>query len=131
VDDSLVFHSFRHTVVSALLDGNTPLADSMQIVGHAAQDLAISKGLVTQKEIGGVHINVYGHANASRMNVSDPLARLKEHLDRCVTPPLDYNGLRQAAAIVKAHVRKSADGFKSGWPKLKTSHTEEILARIR
>lgn len=60
-DPQLVFHSFRHNVVTALQDGNTPLTESMQIVGHAAQDHALQSGKVPDQQASSVHTETYGH----------------------------------------------------------------------
>lgn len=65
------------------------------------------------------------------MNVADPLARLKGHLDRCVTPPLNYRVLRIAAGIVQRHTLKSKGAFESGWPKLRAEHTKRQLLKLR
>jgi len=130
-DPQLVFHSFRHNVVTALQDGNTPMSESMQIVGHAAQEHALLTGKVTNQHASSVHTGTYNHPEAPRMNVADPLARLKGHLDRCVTPPLDYRVLRIAADIVKRHTVKTKGEFKSGWPKLLTAHTKDQLKELK
>ena len=127
----LVFHSFRHNVVTALQDGNTPMAESMQLVGHAAQEHALLTGKVTNQHASSVHTGTYNHPEAPRMNVADPLARLKGHLDRCVTPPLDYRVLRIAADIVERRTVKSQGEFKSGWPKLLTAHTADQIKKLK
>jgi integrase len=87
-DPDLVFHSFRHTVITALQDGETPLADSMQLVGHQAQEHALKTGKVTQEMARSVHLSVYSHADSARLNVNDPMLRLKSHLERCIMAPL-------------------------------------------
>lgn len=129
-DPDLVFHSFRHTVVTALQDGGTPLADSMQLVGHQAQDHALKTGHITAEQARSVHSSVYSHADVERMGVEDPLARLKQHLDRCIRPPIDYPRLMIAAGIVSEHLVPSVEGFRSGWSKLKKPYTETQLARL-
>ena len=126
----LVFHSFRHNVVTALQDGGTPLADSMQIVGHAAQDHALLTGKITNADASSVHTVRYNHPGIPSMNVADPLARMKGHLDRCVTPPLDYRLLRIAAGIVQSHTLNSKGSYESGWSKLRTAHTTDQLLKL-
>ena len=126
----LVFHSFRHTVVTALQDCGTPLLDSMQITGHQAQDHAIKMGAITAQQARSVHIDVYGHGDKARLNVEYPLSRLKEHLDRSIVVPLDYDRLSKAAAVVLEHTRKKADGFKSGWAPQLSGYTEEQIRRL-
>lgn len=126
----LVFHSFRHTVVTALQDCGTPLLDSMQITGHQAQDHAIKTGVITAQQARSVHLKVYTHADKARLNVEYPLSRLKEHLDRSIVVPLDYNRLSKAAAVVLKNTRKKADGFKSGWAPQLTEYTEEQIQRL-
>jgi len=125
----LVFHSFRHTVVSALQDAGVPLTDSMQITGHQAQEHAVKTGRMTQTQSQSVHIKVYTHADKARLNVEYPLARLKDYLDRSVNIGLEYATLAQAAAIVSEHTIRSGTGFASGWSALGRQH-ERLLARL-
>jgi integrase len=128
-DPGLVFHSFRHTVVTALQDAGTPLKDSMEITGHQAQQHAIRTGVISAEQAQSVHIRTYTHADKSVLHTEYPLARLKQHLD-AIQVPLDYARLRRAAAIVTEHVVKTADGFKSGWSPLKQAYTDEQLLRL-
>lgn len=130
-DNDLVFHSFRHVVVTALQDGGTPPHDSMQIVGHAAQDHALKTGQLSTAAARSVHYNGYSHPGQARLNVENPLARLKSHLDRCIQIPLDYARLRLAARIVTEHTVASATEFRSGWSKLKLGHTAAQVRRLR
>jgi integrase len=132
-DGDLVFHSFRHSVVQALLDNGTPLPDSMQLVGHAAQDHALKSGQLTTKGARSVHFTTYGgHGGEVRLNVDNPLARLKSHLDRCIVLPLDYVRLRRAAYIVSQETVPNARGqFKSGWSKLDRKLTASHLERLK
>jgi integrase len=130
-DPQLVFHSFRHNVVSALQDGNTPMSESMSIVGHAAQEHALLTGKVTNQHASSVHTGTYNHPDSPRMNVADPLGRMKGHLDRCVTPPLNYRVLRIAASIVEAHTLKSSCNYKTGWSKLRKGHTRDQLLKLK
>lgn len=131
-DESLVFHSFRHNVVTALQDHNTPLTDSMQLVGHTAQEYALAQGLMTARQGTGVHTQAYGHAAAPRMNVVSPILRLKGHLDRSITPCIDYVRLRKAGDIVRCHTTLDPDtkAFRSGWSTLKARYTEAQLAKV-
>jgi integrase len=127
---ALVFHSFRHSVVQALQDNGTPLSDSMQLVGHLAQDHALKFGQLTAKGARSSHLTVYSHAGEVRLNVDNPLARLKGHLDRCIVLPLDYVRLRRAAYMVtRQTVRKASGKFESGWPMLSTAQTAAHLKR--
>lgn len=128
-DSSLVFHSFRHTVVTALQDASTPLSDSMQITGHQAQEHAIRTGRMTAVQAQSVHVKTYTHADRARLNVEYPLARLQGHLDN-IKMPLDYGKLRRAATVVTNHVVKTAKGFSSGWHTLQEAHTREQLQRL-
>lgn len=57
-DPDLVFHSFRHTMVSALQDANVPLADAMQITRHQAQDHAVKTGRMTTAQAQSLHVKV-------------------------------------------------------------------------
>jgi integrase len=130
-DPQLVFHSFRHNVVTALQDGNTPVSEAMRIVGHAAQEHALVTGKITNQHASSVHMGTYNHPEAPRMNVVDPLARMKGHLDRCVTPPLDYRVLRIAAGIVQSHTLKINGAYQTGWSKLRTGHTHDQLLKLK
>lgn len=130
VDPALVFHSFRHTVVTALQDAGTPLKDSMEIAGHQAQDHAVRTGRISAEQARSEHIRTYTHADKPVLNRDYPLARLHQHLDNAIQVPLDYARLRKAAFIVTEHVVKTMDGFKSGWSPLKHDHTDEQIGRL-
>lgn len=129
--DNLVFHSFRHVVVTALQDGGTPPHDSTQIVGHAAQDHALKTGQLSATAARSVHYNGCSHPGQARLNVDNPLARLKSQLDRCIQVPLDYARLRLAARIVTEHTVARAGKFNSGWAKLRQGHTAAQVKRLR
>ena len=130
VDPALVFHSFRHTVVTALQDAGTPLKDSMEIAGHQAQDHAVRTGRISAEQARSEHIRTYTHADKPVLNREYPLARLHQHLDNAIKVPLDYARLRKAAIIVTEHLVKTMDGFKSGWSPLKHAHVEEQIRRL-
>lgn len=121
----LVFHSFRHTVVSALQDGNVPLADAMQITGHQAQEHAVATGRMSVAQAQSVHIKTYAHSDKARLNVEYPLARLKGHLDR-LDIGIDYPALSRAADIVREMTVRAAEGFQSGWSSLGAEHERLI-----
>lgn len=129
-DRALVFHSFRHTVVTALHDAGAPLSDAMQITGHQAQDHAITTGKMTAEQARSVHVKTYTHSDKARLNTKYPLARLHHWLDHAVQVPLDYRRLAKAASIVTEHVVKTMDGFQSGWSPLKRKHVEEQIGRL-
>lgn len=126
----MVFHSFRHTVVTALQDAGTPLKDSMEIAGHQAQEHAVRIGMISRQQAESVHLRTYTHADKPVLNREYPLARLQQHLDAAIDAPLDYARLRKAAAIVTEHVSKTKDGFKSGWSSLKLGHAGRQLQRL-
>lgn len=129
-DDALVFHSFRHTVVTALHDHGTPPGDAMQIVGHQAQEHAVRTGSMSAAAAQSVHFDTYMHTDKARLGVDHPLLRLKKHLDRSIVAPLDYARLQKAAAIVSEHLVKASDGFKGGWSSLRRDYTAEQLTRL-
>jgi integrase len=129
-DPKLVFHSFRHTVVSALHDGRTPPTDAMQIAGHVAQDFFVRIGALSASETAGTHLKTYVHSDKARPNVEYPLARLKEHLDRCIDMPLDYKGLRVAASVVQQHTFRTSEGFRSGWHTNSRKYADQQLERL-
>jgi len=131
IDPALVFHSFRHTVVTALQDAGTPLKDSMEITGHQAQDHAIRTGKISADQARSVHMRTYTHADKSVLDSQYPLSRLHSYLDAAIKVPLDYARLRKAAVIVTEHMVKTMEGFKSGWSPLKQAHTDEQLERLR
>jgi integrase len=131
VNPALVFHSFRHTVVTALQRAGTPLTDSMQIAGHQAQEHAIRIGEITAKQAQSVHIRTYTHADRAALNSEYPIERMQRHLDNAIQEPLDYARLRKAAVIVTEHMVKTMEGFKSGWSPLKHAHTDEQLERLK
>ncbi len=79
-DPLLVFHSFRHTVVTALQDAGVPLGQAMQIVGHEAQSHAVKTGMISQPQARSVHLAVYTHADLERLGTQFPLLPLKAAL---------------------------------------------------
>lgn len=126
----LVFHSFRHTVVTALQLHNTPLSDAMQITGHLAQDYAVRTGQVSEADARSVHLETYTHADKAQLGKIYPLQRLKGHLDRSIVLSLDYARLKIAASIVTEHTVATASGFASGWHTARTAYTAEQVARL-
>lgn len=130
VDPTLVFHSFRHTLVSAMQDAGVPLAHAMQIAGHEAQDHAIATGRITEAQARSVHLGVYTHADLERLGTKYPILPLKDALERSMQPPIDYRRLRNAADVVLEHVRKVGDSFRSGWPAQRERYTDEMVARV-
>ena len=130
VDPLLVFHSFRHTVVTALLDTGTPVHLSMQLCGHEAQTAAVARGLITEEEARSVHMTDYSHPDEDRLNSISPLALMRDALERSVRLPLDYTGLKVAAQIVLEHTRKVGDRFVTGWPAQRVKYTAAQLARL-
>ncbi len=129
-DPKLVFHSFRHTVVTALQDGNTPLHDAMMIAGHEAISRAIRTGRITPSGARSVHLSVYTHSDLQRMGVDYPLVRFKAHLERCINPPIDYDRLSRAASVVLSHTRKVGNRFVSGWPAQRASYTQSQIQKL-
>lgn len=129
-EKELVFHSFRHTVITALQDGGTPLNISQQIVGHQAQDHAVRTGKLTREQARSVTVNTYTHSDIPRMNVDDPFAALKEALERCIRPPIDHVRLKAAAKVILDHVGVGARGFYSGWAPQNKKYMKQQLYRI-
>jgi integrase len=126
----LVFHSFRHTVVTFLQLHHTPLPDAMQITGHLAQDYAVRTGRVSEADARSVHVETYTHADKAQLGKVYPLQRLKGHLDRSIVFSLDYAQLKVAASIVTEHTVATATGFESGWHTARTAYTAEQVARL-
>ncbi|KQP16221.1 site-specific integrase [Pseudorhodoferax sp. Leaf265] len=129
-DPALVFHSFRHTVITALQLANVPLLISQQIAGHAAQDHAVRTGAMTREQARSVTMTTYSHADIPSMTMEDPFRVLKQTLEQNLTLPLDYVRLARAAAIVQEHVRKSGVGIEAGWPAQNRAYTQMMLARL-
>ena len=77
-DPMLVFHSFRHTVISAMQDAGVPLAHAMQIAGHEAMDHAVRTNQITKEQARSVHLSVYTHADLARLGVDYPILKLKD-----------------------------------------------------
>lgn len=72
----------------------------------------------------------YTHPERPRSKVPSALMRMKQQLERSIDPPLDYEGLRAAADIVREHVRKEGNTFKSGWAGQDKEHTAEMIALL-
>ena len=122
-DVDLVFHSFRHTVVSALHDGGVSLSDAMQIVGHEAQEHAVRSGLMSRAQARSIHMSTYAGGTEPRLDVPNVLVHLKRALERCVRPDLDYAKLRIAADIVRQHLRLRLGDAVAGWPAQNRKYT--------
>lgn len=103
----------------------------MQLVGHLAQDYALKSGQLTAQCARSSHLCVYSHAGEVRLNVDNPLARLKGRLDRCILLPLDYLRLRRAAYIVTRPTVVGASGrLESSWSTL-SKKAAGHLARLK
>jgi len=126
----LVFHSFRHTVVSVMQDAGVPLSHAMQIAGHEAQDHAVRTGRITEEQARSVHQSVYTHADLERMGTDYPILALKDALERSIRPPIDYARLAIAAEIVLEHTKKISGKFRAGWPPQRKRYTAEMTARL-
>jgi integrase len=131
VSGSFVFHSFRHMVVSALLDAQTPLHISMQLVGHEAQDKAIERELISKSAVRSVHLSRYAHPGEQRLGTENVLLPMKQALERSLKLPLDYERLKLAADIVKVHTVKKGKRFVAGWSPLRRSYTDEQLLKLQ
>ena len=130
-DPLLVFHSFRHTVVTALQDAGVPLGQAMQIVGHEAQSHAVKTGVISQPQARSVHLAVYTHADLERLGTQFPLLPLKAALERSIQPPINYPGLLEGAAIVQQHLKKVGSEFRSGWAPQRSEYVAALDARVR
>lgn len=130
VDPDLVYHSFRHTLVSALHDAGVSLADAMQICGHQAQTHAIRAGVLTKSQAASVHLRTYTHSSQARASVNEPVAHHKAELERAVRLPLDYAQLRVAADIVREHVVRTPGGFEAGWAAQNKRYASKQLSRL-
>jgi integrase len=126
----LVFHSFRHTLITVMQDAGVPLAHAMQIAGHEAQDHAVRTKRITEEQARSVHLSVYTHADLDRLGTEYPLLALRQHLERSMNPPIDVPRLKTAAAIVMEHVKKVAGKFRSGWPPQRERYTADVTARL-
>lgn len=126
----LVFHSFRHTLITVMQDAGVPLAHAMQIAGHEAQDHAVRTKRITEEQARSVHLSVYTHADLERLGTEYPLLALRQHLERSMNPPIDVPRLKAAAAIVMEHVKKVGGKFRSGWPPQRIEYTKSLLAQL-
>ena len=131
VSRRLVFHSFRHTVVNALLDAGTPVHMSMQLCGHEAQDAAIERGLISESASRSVHLGTYSQADLPRLGKKSPLLAMQQALEAAVHLPIDYQRLAIAAQVVLNHTRKVGGKFVTGWPAQRVKYTASQVARLR
>lgn len=111
----LVFHSFRHTGITALLGAGVPLGDSELIAGHAAQDLALAVARASAPKKGWVstQVSTYLHPEFFEDDESQMLRRLSEYIDRALNFDLDFKGLGYAAGLVGDKTVKVTQGGKS------------------
>lgn len=130
-DPRLTFHSFRHTVVNALLDNNTPVHLSMQICGHDAQEEAVRRKLLTEKAAASVHLTTYAQADLPSLGRVNALVPMKKALESSVKLPLCYPALKIAAGIVQERVRKVGDKCVAGWPGQSKKDAEQMEKRFR
>ena len=134
----LVFHSFRHTVITVMHVGSVPMMDTELIAGHAAQDLVREIDNVSgggRRSWAATQSTTYIHADAYERDGQSLMTRLKGHIDRTLDFDLDYRGLTCAAEIVRQHTTVTKDGdkpvFKSGWHTNAKQYTEDMVARLK
>jgi integrase len=137
-NDDLVFHSFRHTVLTVLHVRKVPLKDAELIAGHAAQEEFMRLENATGSARSGWNAtqpNTYIHADMFENDGQALMARLKDHLDRALTFKLDYPGLACAAEIVRKHLTRAREGdrdvFTSGWHTNAKAYTNKMLAELQ
>ena len=130
-DPMLVFHSFRHTVVTAMQDAGVPLSHAMQIAGHEAQDHAIKTGRITTEQSRSIHLSTYTHTDSARLGIDYPILELKSALERSIKPPIDYKMLARAGDLVAGQLRKVGEKFVSGWPPQKEKFTQKMINSLR
>ncbi|MES2785030.1 MAG: site-specific integrase [Pseudomonadota bacterium] len=124
-----VFHSFRHTIISAMADANVHLSIAKQIAGHEAQEFAIRTHRISVAEARSVH-STYIHMTDVRLGVDCPLTKLKSELERSVHLPLDYSRLSLAAKVVSKHLRHVGGEFRAGWPPQRLDYSQKMVASI-
>lgn len=137
ISPALVFHSFRHTVVTRMHVHHVPLGDAELIVGHAAQDAAVRLNVSSGQKAfraNSTHFGTYTHPAAYAEEGRTFFERLKHHLDQSIHYPLDFEKLKLAAEVVLDHVKiekkKGADQVASGWHVNKKKYTALMLQRL-
>lgn len=106
-----VYHSLRHTVVTALNVNHTPVGDAELIVGHAAQQdyLRLSKAGGQSAGQSSTHVNSYLHS--ADYDPGSLYARLKAHMERSLVFPLDIPRLAEAAEILRELTIKKGNAY--------------------
>jgi hypothetical protein len=137
ISPALVFHSFRHTVVTRMHVHHVPLGDAELIVGHAAQDAAVRLNVSSGQKAfrsNSAHYGTYTHPEAYAEEGRTFFERLKQHLDHSIHYPLDFEKLKLAADVVLEHVKiqkvKGDDQVVSGWHVNKEKYTAQMLQRL-
>lgn len=64
------------------------------------------------------------------MGADSPLQLMKEALERCLQPRIDYARLRVAAEIIRRHTRKVGQWFVTGWPAQRQDYTEAQISQL-
>ena len=129
-DPMLVYHSFRHTAITAMQDAGVPLSHAMQIAGHEAIEHALKTKKITPEQARSVHVTVYTHAELESMSSEYPILKFKDALERSIKAPIDYEHLAKASKVVIAHVKKVGGEIRAGWPAQDAKYTEEMVQRI-
>jgi integrase len=137
-EGDLVFHSFRHTVITVMHVGGVPMMDTELIAGHAAQDLVREIDNANgggRRSWSATQPTTYIHADAYERDGQSLMTRLKGHIDKTLDFDLDYKGLTCAAEIVRAHTTVAKEAgkpvFKSGWHTNAKQVTEDMVARLK
>ena len=123
-----VFHSFRHSFVSALEALEVHETQIQLLVGHAAQEGH------ARRDIGRQFTSVtrrYTHHDVEGLHTEKLLSRLKGHLTD-IDFGLQVLHLRAAADIVLEKLVPNRKGgpWQSGWHTNATDVTEEMVARL-
>lgn len=134
----LVFHSFRHTMITVMHVRQVPLKDAELIAGHAAQDTILrleSASGSTRMTWNATQPNTYIHADQFENDGETLMSRLKGHIDRTLTFDLDFAGLRSAAEIVRKNVIAERSGteivFRSGWHTNAKAYGAQMLSELK
>lgn len=118
-DPQKTFHSFRHTVFTALHVNGVTLADAEMIAGHNDQSIAIQQSLSR-----GFQVTLSKSTQQEYVNAGievDPrtrvIARLKGHLDEKLPYRFAVEQLRHCAQVVNSLLMCDTGGqrFTSGW----------------
>ena len=109
--------------------GDRDTTGTVIVLANLAIDVEIPQAAVVLPNV--LEFRAYHLAESNpQMGTDSALQRMKEALEQCLQPQIDYARLRIAARIVQQHTHKAGQRFVTGWPAQRQMHTEAQIAKL-